>query len=130
MPSLGHTSQAGSRAHISSLPQTTAFAPKQLIRSKLMLLKGQTGTKTQSWNQSLHNLSATRHKTSHAALVSRTLVQMVLNISGYTIQHYANMFEFLCGFQGAIEDVIACRKTTLANVYPEHEKCYHKEIVQ
>jgi len=141
MPSLGHVLQAGSGAHILSLPQTTASALKQLIRAKLMLFKSQTsaivkiplstqtGTKTEDWKLLLLNLSITRQEISYTALVSHTLVQMVLNIPRYIIQHCANMTEFLCGFQGAIEDEIACRKTTLANVYLEYEKCYCKEIV-
>ena len=122
MPGLGHASQAGSGAHISSLPQTTASASKQPIRSKSMLFKSQTGAmvkissssqtgaKTEDWKRLLLNLSIARQETSHAALVSRTLVRMVLNIPGSTIQHCANMTEFLRGFQGAIEGEIACKK--------------------
>jgi len=90
----------------------------------------QTSAKTEDWKQLLLNLSIARQQTSHAALVSCTLVQIVLNIPRYTIQHCANMTEFLHRFQGAIEGEIACRKTTLANVYLKYEKYYRKEIVQ
>ena len=114
MPGSRLPSRVGSGANTPSQPQATASAPKQLIRSKSMLLKSQTGAKTQSWNRSLHNLSATRQETSHAALVSRTLVRMVLNIPGYTIQHCANMTEFLRGFQGAIEGEIACKPNNIS----------------
>ena len=141
MPGSHQASRAGSRANTPSRPQTTASASKQPMRSKSMPFKSQTGTeaknpssqtgtKAKNWKRSSHNSSGTRQGTSHAAFVSRTLVRMVLNIPGYTIQHCANMTEFLRGFQGAIEGEIACKKTTLANVYLEHEKCYRKGIVQ
>jgi len=59
-------------------------------------------------------LSGARQKISHAAFVSQTLVQMVLNIPGSTIQHCANMTKFLHGFQGALEGEIASKQNNIS----------------
>ena len=96
MPGSRQASQTGSRANTSSQPK----------KSKSMSLKSQTGTKAQNWKRTPQNSSGTRQETSHPAFVSRTLVRIVLKIPGYTIQHCANMAEFLRGFQGAIEGEI------------------------
>ena len=109
MPGLGHASQAGSGAHISSmLFKSQTGATVQIPSSS------QTGAKTEDWKRLLLNLSIARQETSHAALVSRTLVRMVLNIPGSTIQYCANMTEFLRGFQGAIEGEITCKKNNIS----------------
>ena len=93
MPGSHQASQTGSGANTSS----------QSKKSKSMSLTSQTGTEAQNWKRSPQNSSGARQDKSRAAFVSRTLVRIVLNIPGCTIQHCANMTEFLRGFRGAIE---------------------------
>jgi len=96
-------SQAGSKASTSLQPQTTTSALRQPKKSKSMPSGSRTGAKAKNWERVPQSSSAVRQETSHAAFVSRTLVRIVLNIPGSTIERCANMTEFLRGFQGAIE---------------------------
>jgi len=115
MPGSRQASEAGSGASTSSQLHTTVSAPRQPKKSQSMSSRSHTGTKAKNWLRPSPSSSGARQDISHAAFVPRTLVRMVLNFPGSTIQHCASMTEFLRGFQGAIEGEIACKQNNISS---------------